>query len=388
MPRGVKKKHPLGADSVQKTIASIFDEDLHAKRVLSLANAATGALHAGALGVHAIGQALAQARGLNPKHAVKQVDRLLSNGGVDVWALFSSWVRFVVADRKDLLVAIDWTDFDKDDHSTIAIHLVTSHGRATPLVWRTVQKSELEGWRNEHEDAVLMRLGEGLPSDVKVTVLGDRAFGDQKLYALLEGLGFDFVIRFRGVILVTTPEGEARTAAEWVPETARAKLIREARLTKDRFEVAAVVCVKAKGMADPWHLASSLSTATAADLVAIYGRRFTIEEGFRDMKDMRFGFGLAATRISDTRRRDRILLLNALAIALLTLLGAAGERTGLERMLKANTVKTRSYSLFRQGLYYYGALPNMRESQAAPLVAAFDQIVREHAALTEIFGIL
>jgi len=41
MPRGVKKKHPLSADSVQKSIASIFDEDLHAKRVLSLANAAT-----------------------------------------------------------------------------------------------------------------------------------------------------------------------------------------------------------------------------------------------------------------------------------------------------------------------------------------------------------
>jgi hypothetical protein len=34
-----------------------------------------------------IGQALAQARGLVTKHAIKQVDRLLSNQGIDVWDL-------------------------------------------------------------------------------------------------------------------------------------------------------------------------------------------------------------------------------------------------------------------------------------------------------------
>jgi hypothetical protein len=34
-----------------------------------------------------IGQALAQARGLVTKHAIKQVDRLLSNSGIDVWVL-------------------------------------------------------------------------------------------------------------------------------------------------------------------------------------------------------------------------------------------------------------------------------------------------------------
>jgi hypothetical protein len=32
-----------------------------------------------------MGQALAQARGLVIKHAIKQVDRLLSNSDIDVW---------------------------------------------------------------------------------------------------------------------------------------------------------------------------------------------------------------------------------------------------------------------------------------------------------------
>jgi hypothetical protein len=36
-----------------------------------------------------IGHALAQTRGLVTKHAVKQVDRLLSNNAIDVWDSFA-----------------------------------------------------------------------------------------------------------------------------------------------------------------------------------------------------------------------------------------------------------------------------------------------------------
>ena len=45
----------------------------------------------------------------------------------------------------------------------------------------------------------------------------------------------------------------------------------------------------------------------------------------------------------------RLLVLSALSIALLTMLGAAGESLGYDRWLKANTVKRRTHSLFRQG---------------------------------------
>jgi hypothetical protein len=71
------------------------------------------------LAVAMIGQALAQARGLVTKHAVKQVDRLMSNTGIDVWDSFAQWVPQQVgaiasrrADRgpsggPDFLVAMD-----------------------------------------------------------------------------------------------------------------------------------------------------------------------------------------------------------------------------------------------------------------------------------------
>ena len=137
-----------------------------------------------------------------------------------------------------------------------------------------------------------------------------------------------------------------------------------------------------------WCLATSHEQLSAAQVIRLYGRRFTIEEGFRDAKDLRFGMGLSSSHIADPERRDRVLLLSAIACALLTLLGAAGESLGMERSLKANTVKRRTYSLFRQGCMYYQAIPNMLEHRLLPLLERFAQLVSEIPIFQEIFGFL
>jgi len=318
------------------------------------------------------------------------VDRLLSNDGIPVWSLFASWVPFVVGDRPEIVTALDWTDFDEDDQSTIVLSMITSHGRATPLLWKTMMKSDLKGWRNEHEDTLLERFREVLPEDVKVTVLADRGFGDQALYELLKDqLGLDFVVRFRGIVKVTSADGETKPAKDWVPTTGRPLRLRGARVTKTGRETGAVVCVKAKGMKEAWHLATSHGDKAASEIVALYGRRFTIEESFRDQKNLRFGMGrLSDTRVGDPDRRDRLLLISAIAIALLTLLGAAGEAIGIDRYLKANTVKKRTISLLNQGLMHYGALPKMKLDMLEPLMAKFGELLREHRVFREVFGLI
>lgn len=382
------RDHPLKAESVEAYVNAVVGDDLHAKRVLSLANATLGVIHAASLAVATIGKGLAQARGLEPKHAIKQVDRLLSNGGVDVWKLFSSWVPMVLAQRTEAVVALDWTDFDRDDHATICIYLLTKHGRATPLVWLTVVKSGLVGNRNDAEDLVLRRLHEVLPPGVKVTVLADRGFGDIELYEILtKELGFDFVIRFRGVIQLESAKGEVKPAAEWIPPSGRAVALKSAKVTAKRYPLTAVVLVKAQGMKEPWCLATSLDIP-AANIVKLYGRRFTIEEGFRDAKDWRFGMGLSTARLQDTDRRDRLLLVHAMAVALLTLLGAAAEATGLDRTLKANTVKHRTHSLFNQGLYFYGALPMMKEHRFEPLMRSFGELVLGQQFFRDVYAVV
>jgi len=201
--------HP---SDVRGFVHEILGADLHAKRVESLANATTGVIHAGALGVNAIGRALAMANGTASKHGIKQVDRLLSNTAIEPAALFGQWAQFVLAERTEARIALDWTHFDADRHSTIAAYLITSHGRATPLVWRTFPDAELtEGGRTDAEDLLLLQLREVLPPELDVILLADRGFADVELYSLLDRWGWDYVIRFRKGTYVTN-WGSARSS--------------------------------------------------------------------------------------------------------------------------------------------------------------------------------
>jgi hypothetical protein len=381
--------HPIKhVEFVQKYLDGIFAEDVHAKRVMSLANGAVGVMTGASLAVSMIGQSLAQARGLLSKHAIKQVDRLLSNEGIVVWDMFAPWVAEVVGARKTIVVAMDWTDFDADDQATLALSLVTNHGRATPLLWLTVLKDELKDQRDDFEDLCLARLAKVLPEGVAVTILADRGFGDTKLFDFLDTLGFAYVIRFRGNIHVSAADGETRPAAAWVGKGGRARKLRNAEVTAGRHKVGAVVCVRARDMKEAWCLATNNAEATAREIMNYYAKRWTIEPGFRDTKDLRFGMGLSVLRIADPQRRDRLLLLNAFAIVLLTLLGAAGESLGMDRHLKVNTAKHRTHSLFRQGCMLYELIPNMPEARLRPLVARFREYLDQHRAFTQTFAVV
>ena len=152
-------------------------------------------------------------------------------------AVGTRWVPQQLAGRKNALVAMDWTDFDHDGQSTLVLSLATGQGRAAPLLWLTVWKEEIATRRNDYEDACLRRLAELAPSGCKVTILADRGFGDQKLFAFLGELGFGYVIRFRGNIRVTDEHGEARPAADWVGRGGRARKLRDARVTAQGQQV-------------------------------------------------------------------------------------------------------------------------------------------------------
>ena len=113
----------------------------------------------------------------------------MSNQGIDVDALLVHWVPYVVGKRDSITVAMDWTEFDADGQATIMLSLLSRHGRATPLVWLTVDKAALKNRRNGYEYQVLVRLAEILPADVRVRVVADRGFGDHQHRGLRAGEG-------------------------------------------------------------------------------------------------------------------------------------------------------------------------------------------------------
>src|SRR5690349_11131961 len=106
---GKADRRQSGLAEVRSFVGGVYGGDLHAKRIPSLAGETRGVMQAAALAVAMIGGALAQARGLVTKHAIKQVDRVLSNHGIDVCESFARWVPDQIGMRQEVLVAMDWT---------------------------------------------------------------------------------------------------------------------------------------------------------------------------------------------------------------------------------------------------------------------------------------
>jgi len=85
-------------------------------------------------------------------------------------------------------------------------------------------------------------------------------------------------------------------------------------------------------------------------------------------------------------RRDRLWLINAFAVVLLTLLGAAGEALGYDRHLKTNTSKRRTHSLFRQGSMLYELMLNIPENRLLPLIEWFSELLLSQPIFADMFG--
>jgi len=158
-----------------------------------------------------------------------------------------------------------------------------------------------------------------------------------------------------------------------------------AGVTGQGYRVATVVCVQDRDMAEPWCLAGSDPQAPARQLIGLYAKGWSIEPALRDTKDLRFGMGMSHVRLNNPQRRDRLWLINALAVVWLTLLGAAGDSLGFDRHLKANTVKRRTHSLFTQGCLHYDLLPNMPDKRLRPLLQRFGELLCQHRTFTDIF---
>lgn len=370
-------------NTCQKFVNNIFGKELHQKRQLSLANAALGLLSSGSAFLHKMGAGLANARGLIKKHATKQIDRLLSNPGFDIWNVSAQYVPYIIGQRKVIFVALDWSSFYQDEQLTLSLNLITKHGKATPLIWKTINNSQLKNNRARYEDQILSRLKEVLPSSVvKVVIIADRGFADKKFFEFIEKtLGFRYLIRIKSntIIGIKNKKGEEthQSAKEWLLKSGRMRHAKDVTLTrKDSCLVPRFIAVKKRGMKDAWFLASNYRV-NGNRLIWLYNKRWSIEPYFRDIKDNRFGFGLSHTHIGSPERRDRLFLVMNICYILLTLLGAAGEQEGFDRYLKVNTVKTRTHSLITQGLYYYEYFPNFKPEQKEKLMLAFDILLAQ-----------
>ncbi len=340
---------PVNTLQVKTLLVNAFTSHLHAKRLSSLNDSILGALTSHSLQPSKMGDGLAEAKGLLPKHARKQVDRLISNKGINDELCQNNLARLLISNRKRITVAMDWTVFAKDGHMTITLRLITTHGRATPLLWKTVSVVDLKGNKNKHVFALLEKLRALVCEDTQVIVLADREFGTlNQMKSIKEILRFDYILRLRRNFTIRDTCAIKKLAHEWLNKE-EAICIEDAKITVQNYPVKKIVICKEPGMKEMWCLACSLSNIATQTILNLYGKRWTTETSYRDEKDLYFGMGLKKARIKQIARRERLLLISAIIIIFLTLLGAASEAAGFDKYLKSNTSRKRTHSLFTQG---------------------------------------
>src|SRR5260370_36985388 len=100
----MKQNKGITLKTTHQFLEVLFNGDVHAKRIYSLANATLGVISTASLAVNTIGQGLALARGRLPKHTIKQVDRMLSNAGRKVDELSKRWAPYAVWQRQHIMV--------------------------------------------------------------------------------------------------------------------------------------------------------------------------------------------------------------------------------------------------------------------------------------------
>lgn len=255
------------------------------------------------------------------KHTIKRAWRFTCNRRIEVAEAMAGVVAALARRRKKpLIVSFDWTDV-RDFHTLMAAACIG--GRAVPLVWASYSGSKLRRSQNSLEERLLRKLKALLPASTPVTILADRGFGRAEWAAVCQELNFRYLVRIKPDVTIRC--SRYRGVLRKYPVTrGMAHLLREVDYREDRRVRHNIVVRWALGLPakrdEPWYLMTDLESR-AERLCALYGRRMSIEELFRDHKSVRNGQSLRQTRIGFPDRFDRFLLVVALAYILLVGLG-------------------------------------------------------------------
>jgi len=295
--------------------------DLRLSQTKTLAQLVAATLGVGRVSLAASGRQLAGTT--SAKHKIKRTWRFTSNRRVVVSdAMRGVSARLCQRRKKPLVVAVDWVDIRS--FQTLMAAAVMK-GRTVPLLWASYAKWELFKSRNALEEGLLHLLRTLIPERVPVILLADRGFGRVEMARACTNFGFHYLIRIKPDAWIEHPTFHGKLKDYPVAKGMR-RVLKAARHRKSRPVTHNIVVRWQPGLPakrdEPWYLMTDLG-GSALQLTALYGKRMTVEELFRDGKSQRNGFAL---RLVQVQKADRLLLIVALAYLLLVGLGLVTQQ--------------------------------------------------------------
>jgi hypothetical protein len=339
---------------------------MHAARWQALRDVAVSAVCGRALTLTAL--ALGTARATSVRHRVKCVDRLLANPHleserIDTYrALAHEWLSGL----PQLLIVVDWSSLTADLKWHWLRASVVVEGRSITLYEEVHARKDLAA-RTVHQQFI-KRLAALLPAtDSPPIILTDAGFRTP-WFRMVAAQAWYWVGRTRNRDFVRRPGGRW-TAAKglYAQATGKAKDLGQYEAVRNRPLVCRFALIKnkptgrkhkypsgkeknnsstrkiAQRYREPWLLNYSpgLAYLGAAAIVKLYAQRMTIEQQFRDTKNLALGMGLSHSMSRSQQRLQALLLIAHIAQLAKRLIGEAAKAQQLELQLMSNNTKSR-----------------------------------------------
>jgi len=316
----------------------------HKTRLLTVSALLWGYLRSGVLGIAGV------ARGIwgvtSTRHSIKRVWRFACNPNTDPHVVMAALLREAECLGRPMVVAIDWVELRGGMRALVA-GLCLGKGRALPVAWTVVHAGKFFRSQNNIENGFLRLLKTFFLDPARAVIVADRGFRRASFLALLDYLGFGYVVRVSGNVVVRCDRHEGLLEECGIREREEIDF-GAVRYREDEVTTTRIVSRWARGAAEPWHLATNLNKSINK-ICGIYAQRMEEEESFRDLKSHRYGAALRYVKLSSPERYERLFMLWAMGAWLLHGQGQSAIDRNLHLGLSSAPNTRRELSIVRIG---------------------------------------
>lgn len=339
-------------------------QGIHKTRMKGLITATKALLTGKKLSVTGLGRAIRTEA--KTKHNIKRADRLVGSAALhqDRPLLYCALAKLLIGAQRRPVILIDWSDLSADREFHLLRASMPVAGRSLTL-YEESHHQRASGHPRVHKQ-FLKRLSTLLPLHSHPIIVTDAGFRTPWFRAVQE-MGWDFVGRVGGHTMVSAKGEEDWVRVEQVfksattrgrylghidlvrnnPLTCHAYLIRKKKQGRIKKTVFGQRCEmkhsekNAHRERTPWLIVTSLDNmyANTQQVLNLYKTRMQIEEGFRDIKNSRWGLSFNEARCTTTYRYENLLLVAHLATLAVWMIGKIAEMKQWHRQYQANTVK-------------------------------------------------
>lgn len=358
---------------LHKTLSSV----MHKKRLATLGLLVIAALKIKKISLTELGRAIELQ--IQERSGIRRVDRFLGNKKLhkEQEAIQEIIAKRVIGNKVSPEIIVDWSNIPNTTHNTLRAALV-AEGRAITLYEEVHPEKKLGN--EKVQNRFLHTLKRLLPAGCKPIIITDGGYHNEWFREIVK-LGWNYLGRIRagsGKKFWYERSGDWALIADLCKKaTSTPKYFSQVDLGKKSPIKTHLYLFKGKlkrrkllnsrgkkrkntdsldhgkSGREPWILATSLngkSYLAANRVIKKYKKRMQIEEGFRDLKSSKYGFGFEKALTKKIARIEVLLLIASLASFIAWLVGWTLEKNKLQYQFQSNTVKNRRVlSLFFLG---------------------------------------